>query len=88
MVEKAKAENVKFEETNYINKMTKMNTLLDMEHKMNETHERRLAALQYEVDKQRASGRRRQAVDRRRRQLSEDLKTKFLTNVQKREQAE
>ena len=45
MVEKAKAENVKFEETNYINKMTKMNMLLDLEYKMSETQERRLAAL-------------------------------------------
>jgi hypothetical protein len=44
-VEKAKAENVKFEETNYINKMTKMNMLLDLEYKMSETQERRLAAL-------------------------------------------
>lgn len=31
--------------------MTKMNMLLDMEHKMSETHERRLAALQYAADK-------------------------------------
>jgi hypothetical protein len=85
VVEKAKAENVKFEETNYIIKMTKMNMLLDMEHKMSETHERRLAALQYAADKQRAFGRRREAVDRRRRQLSEETKTKFLTNEQKRE---
>lgn len=88
MVEKAKAENMKFEETNYINKMTRMNFLLDMENRMNETHERRLAALQFEVEKQRAIGRRREAVDKRRRQLSEDLKTKFLTRVQRREQAE
>lgn len=44
-MEKAKAENVKFEETNYINKMTKMNMLLDLEYKMSETQERRLAAL-------------------------------------------
>lgn len=88
VVEKAKAENVKFEETNYINKMTKMNMLLDLEYKMSETQERRLAALQQYVDKQRAIGRRREAVDRRRRQLSEETKTKFFTNEQKREQAE
>jgi hypothetical protein len=37
VVEKAKAENMKFEETNYINKMTKMNMLLDLEGKMSET---------------------------------------------------
>lgn len=89
MVEKAKAENVKFEETNYINKMTKMNMVLDLENKLSETQERRLAALQFAVDKQRAIGRRRlEAVDRKRRQLSEETKTKFLTNEQKREQAE
>jgi hypothetical protein len=44
-VEKAKAENVKFEETNYINKMTKLNQLLDLDSKMSETEERRLFIL-------------------------------------------
>ena len=44
-MEKAKAENVKFEETNYINKMTKLNQLLDLDSKMSETEERRLFIL-------------------------------------------
>ena len=55
VVEKAKAENVKFEETNYINKMTKINQLLDLDNKMSETEERRLKVLQYAVDKIRSS---------------------------------
>lgn len=36
---------MKFEETNYINKMTKLNQLLDLDSKMSETEERRLFIL-------------------------------------------
>jgi hypothetical protein len=39
--EKAKQENVKFEETNYIVKMTMNNMKLDINNKMSETLERR-----------------------------------------------
>lgn len=72
MVEKAKAENMKFEETNYINKMTKMNQLLDLDNKMSETEERRLQNLQFAINKIRAIGQKREAVDKKRRELSEE----------------
>lgn len=55
---------------------------------MSENEERRLRQMQNIDQFLRAKELRHQAADKRRRELSDETKTKFLTNEQKREQAE
>lgn len=54
VVEKAKAENLKAEETNFIIKLTQKNHRLDLRHKLTDHEERR--KLQQEKDMERIKG--------------------------------
>lgn len=51
MVEKAKAENVKAEETNFIIKLTKQNQQLDLDNKLSGNEERRKLQLLKDLEK-------------------------------------
>ena len=51
VVEKAKAENQKAEETNFIIKLTKQNNKLDLKYKLSENEERRKMQLKLEMEK-------------------------------------
>lgn len=70
VVEKAKAENVKAEETNFIIRLTKQNQQLDLDNKLIENEERR--KLQHQRDLERIKGQelKREAADKRRQELS------------------
>ena len=85
VVEKAKAENLKAEETNFFNRLTKENQQLDLDNKLNEYEERRKQQQQRDLEKIREQGQRREAADKRRQELNEELKSKILTKEQKRE---
>ncbi len=51
MVEKAKAENVKAEETNFIIKLTKQNQQLDLRNKLSENEERRQMLIRKDMER-------------------------------------
>ena len=88
MVEKARAENAKAEETNFIIRLTNENHKLDLDNKMTEAEGRRQQQIGRDIEKLKGQELKREAADKRRRELSEETKTKFLTNEQKREQAD
>ena len=80
MVEKAKAENMKAEETNFIIRLTKQNQQLDLDNKLTEAEGRRQQQIERDIEKLKGQELKREAADKRRRELSEETKTKFLTN--------
>jgi hypothetical protein len=51
VVEKAKAENVKAEETNFIIKLTKQNQQLDLRNKLSENEERRQMLIRKDMER-------------------------------------
>ena len=88
VVEKAKAENVKAEETNFIIKLTKQNNKLDLNHKLSETAERRKLLASKDMARIKGQGLKREAAEKRREEISEEMRFKVMSKEQKREQAE
>lgn len=66
VVEKAKAENLKAEETNFIIKLTKNNHKLDLDHKLSENEERRKLQLLRDLARIKGQEQKREAAEKRR----------------------
>ena len=88
MVEKARAENEKAEETKFIIKLTKQNNKLDLNHKLSENEERRKLQLSRDMARIKGQELKREAAAKRREEHQEEIRTKLLTKEHKREQAE
>lgn len=73
------------EETNFIIKLTKQNQQLDLDNKLSENEERRRLQFLREQEKIKGQGLRREAAGKRREERSEEIRTKLLSNQQKRE---
>ena len=66
MVEKAKAENLKAEETNYIIRLTLQNNRLDLRHKLNDHDQRRQLQLERDMERIKGQELKREAAGKRR----------------------
>ncbi|CDW90779.1 UNKNOWN [Stylonychia lemnae] len=89
LINKAKQEIQKIDETNYIVKMTMNNMKLDLNLKMNETQERRNQYMEEQIKRKQADrALKEEAAEKRRQELQKSTENKFLTNKQKREQAD
>ena len=85
VVEKAKAENVKAEETNFIIKLTKQNEKLDLNHKLSERESRRKMLASKDMARIKGQGLKREAAEKRREEISEEMRFKVMSKEQKRE---
>ena len=88
VVEKAKAENERAEETNFIIKLTKQNNKLDLDNKLSENRERRQQLISKDLARLQGQGLKREAAIKRKEEISEGMRFKYLSKEQKREQAE
>ena len=76
---------MKAEETNFIIKLTKQNNKLDLNHRLIENEERRKLQLSRDMARIKGQGLKREAAEKRREELSEEMRTKLLSKEQKRE---